>query len=349
MFSLPYMNPVYYKCILQGHLDFQNEKSYQKMLEMYQYKMENFFKSEVILKAESCFKEDSLSFIVVRTVVQATKKSFQNTVELCQYIAQFAITGQIGAWMLEEGQILQYHHIEPVSEKAAIQAFIRGRSLSKQKGSEAEAIAALSDAIEKYDKHAQAYERRGYVNVRLGNTKDAMYDFTKSIKLDEGNANAYCGRARIYLQDKKFPEAIQDLIQATSRSLALQPIYWTATRMRGECYLQLKNYDKAIFDLKLFCNRTFQIDDPNFKWKKYGAFLYAQALYGGKDYATALEVLLKLPGFEEPQNPIEENDYWILLAKTKKEMGKSGHLADLKTAIDKGSELAAELLKSWTQ
>lgn len=343
------MNPVYFKCILQGHLDFQNEKSYQKMLEMYQYKMENFFKSEVILKAETCFREDVLSFNVPRTVLQTTKKSFQNTVELCQYIAQFAITGQIGAWMLEEGQILQYHNIEPIAEKAAIQAFIRGRSLSKQKGSEEEAIAALSEAIEKYDKHAQAYERRGYVNVRLGNVKDAMYDFTKSIKLDEGNANAFCGRARVYLQEKKYAEAIEDLIQATSKSLALQPIYWTATRMRGECYLQLKNYDKAIFDLKLFFGRSFLAEDSNFKWKKYGAFLYAQALFGAKEYSLALDTLLQIPKYPDPQNPIEDHDYWILLAKTKKELGKPGHLADLQTAIDHGSELAAELLKSWKQ
>lgn len=343
------MNPVYFKCILQGHLDFQNEKSYQKMLEMYQYKLENFFKSDIILKAELCFKEDSLSFIVPRTVVQATKKSFQNTVELCQYIAQFAITGQIGAWMLEEGQILQYHLIEPVAEKAAIQAYIRGRSLSKQKGSEEEAISALSEAIEKYDRHAQAYERRGYVNVRLGKLKDAMYDFGKSIKLDEGNANAYCGRARIALLEKKYEEAILDLIQATSKSLALQPIYWTATRMRGECYLQLKNFDKAVFDLKLFYNRSFGVDDSNYKWKKYGALLYAQALFGAKDYKNALEVLQQLPQYKDPQMAIEENDYWILLAKTKKEFGKPGYLADLQTAVNNGSSLAAELLKSWMQ
>ena len=156
-----------YKTIFKGRLEFGNARSYDKVLKMYQHRVENYYKSDVLLVEEEIFDESSYSLIVPRYITQGSKKSWKNTMSLVEYVAQFAVSGNFGGWMTEEGKILQHGIVEPKSERQAVQAFLRGRELSNAKGKETEAVEALTKAIEKYEGHAQAYERRGHVNLML--------------------------------------------------------------------------------------------------------------------------------------------------------------------------------------
>ena len=336
---------MFYKSIFQGYLRFHNERSYGKVLDMFRYKIETIYKTDIIIKDETYFHEDELSFIVPRMVIQASKKNWRNTVDLIKYISQFAVSGSVGAWMIESGKILDYAMIEPQGDKVAVQAYLKGKKLSTKEGHEQEALQALNAAIEKYDKHAQAYERRGYINYQLGNIEDALYDFSKSIKLDPSNANAYCGRAKIYIEKKKYKNAVEDLKLGSAKSIALQPIYWTATRMRAETYYKLKQLDKAAFDLKLFTNRAFTPDNVNHKWKKYALFLYSKVLLELEEYDLALEALQKIEAVTGEQINIPEEEYYTLLGIAKKMAGKKGYMADLQTAISLGSSQAQTFLE----
>jgi Tfp pilus assembly protein PilF len=62
-----------------------------------------------------------------------------------------------------------------------------------------EASIALSNAIEKYERHAAAFERRGYVNYKLKNFNDAHYDFSKSIAINPIAPEPFYGRGKIHM------------------------------------------------------------------------------------------------------------------------------------------------------
>ena len=93
-------------------------------------------------------------------------------------------------------------------------------------------MAALSKAIEKYDRHAQAYERRAKVCFRMKNYHDAARDYTKAINIDPTIPTAYFGRARVHMLNKDWELAIEDFNNTLKKSIALQPIYWKSRKLK---------------------------------------------------------------------------------------------------------------------
>lgn len=187
-----------YKTIFSGRLEFGSPRSYEKVTKMYEHRVENFYRAEILLKGEEIFDEESHSLNVPRFITQASDKTWRNTINLLEYVAQFAVAGDLSAWMTDDGKVIKHKVVEPRSDKAAVQAFITGRKLVKEVGRETEAKKALSQAIEKFERHAKAYERRGFVNFQLENYADALYDYNKSIDINPGNPDAFLGRAFIY-------------------------------------------------------------------------------------------------------------------------------------------------------
>jgi len=285
---------MYFKSIFQGNLHFGNSKSYDKVIKMYDHRVENYYKDDVVFKHEDIFDVESLSLVIPRTVSNITEKTWKNTVDLVQYVAQFAISGNVGAWLTEEGTILRYAWTEPEGDKAVVQKFLRGKKLLEKEGKEEEAEESLSKAIELYNKHAQAYERRGYVNYILQKYHDADRDFTKSINLDKSNAPAYYGRARIKIKKESWLEAIEDLAMAVKSSLALQDIHWLARRMKGECHVHLQEYKEAEFEFRFFNRRRFKESSKNYAFQAITEFNHGKVLVELEKYAEALEVFDKL-------------------------------------------------------
>ncbi len=279
-----------FKTIISGRLEFGNAKTFEKVIKMYQQRVENFYRAaELLIKGEDIFNEAAYALDIPRIIVQATEKGLQNTIDLLGYIAQFAIAGDIQAWMTDNGKVLKHEIIEPHSDKVAVQAYLQGRELITEKGKENEAKAVLSTAIEKYERHALAYERRGYVNFLLKNYNDALYDFGKSIDINPNNAAPYFGRAIVKMTQNDLRNAIPDLENAIKRSIPLQPIYWKARRVKGECHLRLEDYSNAIAELKFFTARAFSRSDSNYKWRQIAWFNYGKALAAIAKYAEAIQ------------------------------------------------------------
>lgn len=333
------------KTIIQGKLEFGNQKSYDKVFKMFLYRAENYYKSDVILDPDEVFDEDALILYVPRYVGTHLEKSWKNMVALLEYCAQFAISGEMGAWQTDSGKIINSAKIEPESDKAVVIQFRKGKKLADQEGKEEEAIEALTKAIEKYDKHAQAYERRANVNVVLKKYHDAMRDYNKCIKLDDSIPDAYYGRARIHILEEETEKAIQDLELTIKKSIALQPIYWAARRLKADCHIKMNQFKEAEFDLKLFTNRKFDKDNPNYKWRQEAWSTYGKVLLDLEDYEAALKA------FDQAFEIAEDNDekdngkrlYFRGVAKQK--AGKSGFIKDIKKAADLGVSEAAELLE----
>ena len=125
-------------------------------------------------------------------------------------LSQFAVAGYVGSWCLDSGNLLFSASIEPVSEKAAVTEFRKGRDLAGKKGHESEATEALGRAIKKYERHALAYERRGYVNYKLKNFNDAMHDFAKSIDINPENPEPYYSRGKVKMIKNDWEGAVAD-------------------------------------------------------------------------------------------------------------------------------------------
>jgi len=338
---------IYFKTIIQGRLEFGSAKSYDKLLKMFNSRAETYHKNDVIFTSDEIFDPERLTIEIPRYVGQVTEKRFKNTMALLEYSAQFAVTGSIRAWMSEQGKIMHYRLMEPDSDKAAVRSFLKGRSLVKEEGREDEAIAALSKAIEKYDRHAQAYERRAKVVVRLQNYHDAIRDYTKCINIDPTIPTAYYGRAKVHMIKEEWQNAIDDLDQTLKKSVALQPVYWKARRHKATCHMALKQFEKAAFDLKLYGNRNFDPKDINFRYKGWAKFNYAKILIEQEEFIDAIKTLDQaLELTEDPiQRQISAGEILRNRSIAKKKAGKSGHVKDMKAAAEAGDTLAKKLLK----
>ena len=64
-----------YKSIFKGRLEFGSPKSYDKVLKMYQHRLENYYKSDVLLDEEQIFDEATSSLNVPRVIARGSEKS----------------------------------------------------------------------------------------------------------------------------------------------------------------------------------------------------------------------------------------------------------------------------------
>ncbi len=333
-----------YKTIIKGRLEFGTSKSYDKVLKMYQHRVENYYKSDIALEEEEIFDEESKSLNIPRLITQSTRKTWKNTFSLLEYVAQFAVAGNMSLWMTDNGTILHQGTIEPQSDKVAVQSFLRGRELIEQDGQENEAMSALSRAIEKYERHANAYERRGYINLKLKNYKDARYDFSKSIDINPNLPEPHMGRAKIEMLEGNYDKAIVDLTGAVKRSIPLQPIYWQARRAKADCHMALEEFDKAAFELKLITKRKFLPDNPNYVWRKQSFFNYGKVLLEIGEYADSLKAFNQAIEIEKESEEKASADQLLYRGIARQRAGDRGFAKDWTQAAKMGSEEASKLL-----
>ncbi|GAB5553153.1 MAG: hypothetical protein Sapg2KO_27440 [Saprospiraceae bacterium] len=332
-----------YKVILSGHFEFGSQRSYEKALGIYLHKLEKAYKNDVIIKEEEAFDHEKFLFSVNRLTGTVIDRTWRNSISVLELLSEFAIAGSVSAWKLKEGKIIEQYRLEPTSEKAAVQSFLQGRELIVE-GKKKEAKEALSEAIAKFERHALAYERRGFVNFQLGNIEDALYDFTKSINICPMSADAFIGRAMILMNQEDYKNAALDLDMVTKTSIPHQPIYWRARRLKGDCHLKLKEYKEAAREYKFFTSKKFTPENPNILWTKKTFHNYGLALLELKDYEKAVTAFNESLTIKEGKGKLSEADQFYYRGYAMKQAGKKGYKADLSKAADRGSDLAVALL-----
>lgn len=334
-----------YKSIFKGRLEFGSTKSYDKVLKMFHHRVENYYKSDILLNEEEIFDENATCLNVPRFITQGSEKSWKNTYSLLEYIAQFAVAGEFGAWMTNEGKVMHHGIVEPQSDRAAVQAYIRGRELIKQEGKEDEAMVALNQAIAKYERHAHAYERRGHINFRLRNFEDALYDFNKSIDLAAGNPVAYLGRAntKIVLEDVKG--SIGDFDMAIKSSIPLQPIYWISRRLKANAHLTLGETQNAMMEMRLFTMRKFKPDNPSYGWVLPVLLKYGKLLFESESYLEAYETFNKAILLEGERHEVAEDELYLYRGLAAQKAKKKAFKKDWEKAVALGNARAKKLLK----
>ncbi len=335
----------FYKVILQGKFEFGTERSFQKVIQLFDQRSETLYKKELLFKtSDQLFHVQDFSLTIPRFIGNTGEKIWKNTISLLEYCAQFSVAGSLNAWMTDNGKVLQHVHLEPLGEKSSVMLYQEGKKLAEQLGKESEALQLLTEAIEKYDRHSQAYEKRGYVNFHLKNYEDAIYDFEKSVRFDPMNAPSHYGLGRSYMIKKDYEKAISCFEEAIKQSIALQPIHWASRRVKGNCHLELKQFEKAAFEYKLYTNRKFEETDPNYKhlsktWFNYGKTLFALGQVDGA--LEAFDASLRFLDHLEESNSAE---LFMHRGMARKAAGNADYILDLKKAADMGLDSASKLL-----
>lgn len=336
-----------FKFIFKGRLEFGSARSFELAVKQSQTRAETIYRSGVLLKPELVFDAENFTFAIPNNnfVVTGTDKSWKTTAEFLREIATYAITGNIKAWCMSEGNLVDHKVFEPSENKAVAKDFYEGRALLEVKGNEDQAKIALNRAIERYQNHALAYERRGYVNYRLGNYKDAMYDFTKSIDINPHQAEAFFGRGKVKMIKQDWQGAFDDLDASMKKSIALQPFFWQARRGKGECLMHLKRYEEAFFEFGKFLDRKFKNDDPNYAWRRKVTFLYAKALNESGKNPEAIEFFTKSLAIDEGREFTPDATVYFMRGLAQKQLGKIDFFKkDLELAAKGGHAEAKKML-----
>lgn len=280
------------KIIIKGRLDFGNEKSFEKACTLFKHRLENFYKNDTLIDVETMFDEQGCAFNIPRLITQGSNKTWNNTISAFEFLAQFAVSGQINAFIAEGGKAISQYTIEPTNEKAAVQAYLAGKAtVQEKKGEHEKAMRELDQAIFSYNKHAMAYEKRGYVKFLLKQYDEALIDLDKSIALDDQNPDAYLGKAIILSIQDKRKESIQLLETALTLCFPVQSIYWKMRRIKGHMHMKEQQFAAASQEFKFFLNKKFEEIDPNYSWVKVVMWDYANALIAIDNYEEALKWL----------------------------------------------------------
>ncbi|TNE50974.1 MAG: tetratricopeptide repeat protein [Bacteroidetes bacterium] len=342
------MNTQPLKLIFKGRLEFGSQRTFEMVLRHWQNRLETYYKTDILFKAEEVLVEDDFSLTIPQQKIMNSEKAWRSTTALLEELAQFAVAGNIWAWCIEDGRLLSTLNIEPDSDKVAVQEYLRGRNLVGQKGKELEATEALSRAIDKYERHALAYERRGYVNYKLTNYNDALHDFSKSIRFNPNNPEPYYGCGKIKMLKNDWEGAVADFDQAVKRSLALQPLHWLARLKKGESLFHAKKYQEAAYELRLYLKREFQESDPNHPRRRRASYLLGKALLALNDAPAALEAFDLTLANPSGLELVPDAEGLLQRAIAKRQIGDiTEYTHDLQEAAKMGSTEAARLLEEW--
>jgi tetratricopeptide (TPR) repeat protein len=266
-----------YKITVKGLLEFGSERAYNTMFDSIVKKTETEFRNDTLFKAYDYFNPEMQRIIIERLIVQSSEKTWRNSVKFLQTAADYAVAGRMWFYVTDDkNQVLARYVIEPSNDKSIVTKFKQGRQLIRD-GRGDEAMDILSDVVANCDRHLDAYERRAYVCYKLQRYDDAIIDFSKSIDLYP-NADAYFGRAKVHIMRGEIDLALQDLETAIKLSVPLQPIFWLSRRVKGECHIQQRDWDKAIFELQLVTKRNFTNDDPNGYYRQRAFEAYGRVL-----------------------------------------------------------------------
>lgn len=330
--------------IILGRIEYANTRSIQQATKVIAHLLETRYKNEVLYRdAIELLDEEIRALIAPREKFQCSEKVWMNTIHLLSKATEFAIAGDLHMWKILDGTLQEYVCLEPDSDKSTVQSFRKGRELIDA-GELDEAKKFLTKAVDRFPRHAQALERRGFVHFIEGNTEAALADYAASIEIDSKRADAYLGRARILIDQEDWPAAVDDLTSAMKHSMPHHNVYLEALHRKGMCLAELGQYDKAMPLFNFFLSRPLQSDHPQFEFRRQVAFDKGRALAAAGKLEEAIKMFDEALNMPARAGKPEMGEILLHRGLAFQQNGQSGFLEDWKKAADEGSERAAELL-----
>jgi tetratricopeptide (TPR) repeat protein len=100
-------------------------------------------------------------------------------------------------------------------------------------------------AIQLSPQEVNLYLDRGQYYFELGQLEKAEADFRFILSIDANNIYAYGGLGRNYLKEKRYDLAEKNLTKA----IQLNDLYYVALQLRAQTYFEQKKYKEAILDM----------------------------------------------------------------------------------------------------
>ncbi|MCX7592971.1 MAG: tetratricopeptide repeat protein [Fischerella sp.] len=166
-------------------------------------------------------------------------------------------------------------------------SYLRSCALSlAQQGDYAEAIALLSQLINRHPHNAIDYNNRGLIYFECGETQKAFCDYNTALQLNPKLASAYNNRANYFASRGELIAAIADYDQA----LDLNPSYVRAWLNRGITLRDLGQYEEAVdnFEVALLFG---QLEGHIFAERGRAFHLWGEWNCAIADYRRALTLL----------------------------------------------------------
>ena len=335
-----------FKAIIKGQFDFGSKRTYEQVLKMFQWRFENYYKNEVLLKEEDIFREDILSLVIGKVAIPCLKKYWRNTYMILDYVSQFAISGQVSIWLVEEGVLKKEFVIDPSGDRSAVLNCKKGKHLLALGDLEG-AIKAFSKSIAKYAQHSNAYEGRGQAYFRLGNLDKAIKDLKQSIAIYTGNADAHFTLAQIYSDQNKYEAAGRHYAACIKCCIPHEPLYWNARYLKGEIHNLIEEHKKAATEFKFFAIRQFKPNTPNFLRKRSAYYKWGQSLLKIDDGQGALKAFEQMLKIGNGEDELTKGVMHLWRGKARHKIGKKGYQQDWKIARAEGIKEAVSLLKTY--
>lgn len=331
------------RIIIAGQLEFGSGRVYEQVVQQYMHRMENYYKNDILLKAEDIFRDEDRTLDVPRKVVPATDRQWLNTLNLLTRVATFSIAGDLNLWRLQGGEMKEHHVLEPRGDRTTTQLYIKGRELLDQEEKFSEARDALTKAIESFDRHSIAYERRGFTNYRLHNYKDALYDYEKSIKISPSRPAPHYGRGLLNLLHlDQLESAVDDFDKVTKLAIPHQEIYWLARAMRGDALSKLGRKEEAFKEYRFFLGRKQDLVKLR-KLDRRIAFALATSLAELDKHTDAISYFEKALEAQEDRKAAAEGKIRFEYAKSLRALSDNRWESEAKKAIELGCKEAESL------
>ena len=138
-----------------------------------------------------------------------------------------------------------------------------------------EAMTSYDRAVAADANDAEAYYRRGALNVRSRNGSEALTNLDKAISIDPKYAPAYKEKAEMYFSAGQYPKAID----AFQKFLEVAEPSTNTTAEYAAFLFQSKKYPEALEQ----ANKVLAVEPNNFTMNRIKAY----SLYENKDYAGA--------------------------------------------------------------
>lgn len=186
--------------------------------------------------------------------------------------------------------------------------YSRGNKYREQ-GNLDQAIYDYTKAIKVYSKHAKAYYNRANSYVKQGNLSQAIDDYNKAVEINPQYTEAHYNLGNTYEKQGNLPKAIESY----TRALETNPKYSAAYCNRGNVYQTQGNFQQAIDDY----NKAIEIN-PNFAgvYSNRGNVYQAQGQTDKAiaDYNKAIELNPNFAGFYANRGSIYQNQGNLKLA-----------------------------------
>ena len=238
------------RIIFFGRIHFKNKRSVTFAKEAFIRYAETIAKYDMIYRPEVIFGEDleadfdQLYIDFERKSHEATDKTVTHTIQSMEVLLEFAIAGQIDAFVIAANELPEQVTRRVVSEKTPAQHYTNGLA-ALEAGNYTEAEQELTDSLDSYAENPWAYNARGLARFELDRLEAAEADFRKAREIYQSFPSPHLGLAKIYAKRGAHSAALDACARAMAGSIPHQPGYWISALFGTDVMLTRLEQDAA--------------------------------------------------------------------------------------------------------